>query len=69
MKFRNGSAGLPIFSAAIPTAPDITRICRMLKLTEVCSPSAVSRVLADSPSTLAGTMLVTKASQDPWVPV
>ena len=68
LRFRNGSAALPTFSAAMPTAIAITRICRTLKLTAVVATPSVTVVLAPRPRKFFGNRPVRKAHQSPDLP-
>ena len=68
LRFRNGSAALPTFSAAMPTAIAITRIWSTLKLTAVVATPSVTVVLAPRPRKFFGNRPVRKAHQSPDLP-
>src|SRR5699024_3873833 len=61
---RNGSAFSPTESVAMPTAIEITRICRALKLRETEPSSPADPVM---PRKFEGTRPWRKSSQPPWV--
>ena len=68
-KSRKGLAFSPSLRAATPTAIEMTRICRMLKLTEVDrEPSSAAVVEADRPRKLEGISPCRKAHQLPVLP-
>src|SRR5699024_7554903 len=64
VKFRNGSALAPTFSAAMPTTREMTTICSTLKSSETLS----SRNEDSRPRKLAGTTPERKSSQLPELP-
>jgi hypothetical protein len=65
----NGLAASPTFSAAIPTAPEMTRICSTLKDAEAVMPESPDLALTPRPKKFTGIRPVKNAVHEPVEPV